>query len=205
MSHFVLVTGGARSGKSRFAELLAAQPGFPVTYVATAQVLDEEMATRVKKHRSTRPAHWSLIEESYEPGRALYTLPVGGESVVLLDCVTLWLSNLLLKYWPANQADNQNTLDEGLQAEIEATILAQVEKLANTAQEIPSRVIFVTNEVGQGIVPERHLARFYRDLAGKSNQILAGRAEEVYLVVAGFPLEIKTSGSALLSRLNTKE
>lgn len=204
MSQLTLVTGGARSGKSRFAELLAAQPGLPVTYLATAQILDEEMAVRVEKHRLSRPAHWSLIEEPYEPALALSSLEAQEKSVILLDCITLWLSNLVLKFWPADP-DSQDPPTKQFREDMEANILAKVRDLAKAAKKLEAPVILVSNEVGQGIVPEHSISRFYRDLAGKSNQILANEAEEVYLVVAGYPLEIKKSGNALLSRLNTEE
>lgn len=188
MSQFTLITGGARSGKSRFAERLAAHAKRPVTYIATAQIRDEEMALRVKKHQQQRPSTWRLIEE---PRNILDTLIQlkDEDGVILLDCVTLWLTNLLL-------ADGDLFSNE-----LEPQILAMVKGVAQLAREIKPHVIFVSNEVGQGIVPENPLARAYRDLAGRSNQILAHSAEQVYMVVAGFPLEIKHSGEKLLASL----
>ncbi|KLU58824.1 bifunctional adenosylcobalamin biosynthesis protein CobU [Peptococcaceae bacterium CEB3] len=205
MSRLILVTGGARSGKSRLAEDLAVQAGLPVTYLATAQIRDEEMARRVAKHRSARPTHWSLIEEPYEPARALRSLAEARESVVLMDCVTLWLSNLLLRLWPGEEVIGRDTLPPNFQARAEAEILPKVEELAGIARELPAGFICVTNEVGQGIVPDQPLSRLYRDLAGQSNQILAQAADGVYLVVAGYPLEIKRSGTTLLSRPKARE
>lgn len=180
MGDFILVTGGARSGKSRFAELLAGCSGLPVTYIATAQILDKEMADRVEKHRQSRPAEWDLIEEPFNIEKALLDLK-DNQGIILLDCVTIWLSNLLL-------ADSPE-------------ILTQVRKVAQTAVEIGPKVIFVTNEVGQGIVPDNPLSRRYRDLAGWANQILAEAATAVYYVVAGYPLEIKQQGQQLLNNL----
>lgn len=180
MGDFTLVTGGARSGKSRFAELLAGNSGLPVTYIATAQILDKEMADRVEKHRQSRPAEWDLIEEPYNIEKALLDIK-DSPGIILLDCVTIWLSNLLL-------ADSPE-------------ILTQVQKVAQTAVQINHKVIFVTNEVGQGIVPDNPLSREYRDLAGRANQILAEAATAVYYVVAGYPLEIKQQGQQLLNSL----
>lgn len=210
MSQFTLVTGGARSGKSRFAELLAAHAKRPVIYIATAQIWDEEMALRVKKHQQQRPSTWQLIEEPRNIRDTLIKLK-DEDAVILLDCVTLWLTNLLL----AGQAQpttpscpdgeefpltlqNDNDLFSN---ELEPQILDIVKDVAQLAHEIKPPVIFVTNEVGQGIVPENPLSRAYRDLAGRSNQILAHSADLVYMVVAGFPMEIKHSGEKLLASL----
>ena len=194
MSLFTLVTGGARSGKSHFAELLAAQPKRPVIYIATAQIWDEEMALRVKKHQQQRPSTWRLIEEPRNIRDTLIQLK-DEDAVILLDCVTLWLTNLLL----AGQAKQQN--DHPLSDLVEPKILATVQEVAQLAHEIKPPVIFVTNEVGQGIVPENPLSRAYRDLAGRSNQILAHSADHVYMIVAGFPMEIKHAGEKLLASL----
>lgn len=199
ISQFTLITGGARSGKSRFAELLAAQRKRPVIYIATAQIWDEEMALRVKKHQLQRPANWRVIEEPVKIYETLFQLK-DEDVIILLDCVTLWLTNLLL----AGQGQAQPTtpsLPEGFNNTLEPQILDIVKDVAQLAREIKPQVIFVSNEVGLGIVPEYPLARAYRDLAGRSNQILAQSAEQVYLVVAGFPLEIKHSGEKLLAAL----
>ncbi|MHB8125770.1 MAG: bifunctional adenosylcobinamide kinase/adenosylcobinamide-phosphate guanylyltransferase [Desulfitobacteriaceae bacterium] len=191
MGNFTLVTGGARSGKSRFAELLATHSRLPVTYIATAQIWDKEMANRVEKHRQSRPSEWNLIEEPYHIEETLLSMKENN-GLILLDCVTIWLSNLLL-------ADsNQKESDE-------AGILTEVTKVAQTAVKISPKVIFVTNEVGQGIVPDNPLARAYRDLAGRANQILAEAATNVYFVVAGYPLEIKHQGQQLLNTLHSKK
>jgi adenosylcobinamide kinase/adenosylcobinamide-phosphate guanylyltransferase len=186
LGDFILVTGGARSGKSRFAELLAGCSGLPVTYIATAQILDKEMAERVEKHRQSRPAEWDLIEEPFKIEKALLDLK-DSQGIILLDCVTVWLSNLLLAGTPDQE------------------ILTQVGKAAQTAVGISPKVIFVTNEVGQGIVPDNPLARKYRDLAGWANQILAGAAAAVYYVVAGYPLEVKQQGQQILDSLRLQK
>jgi len=214
MSPFTLVTGGARSGKSHFAELLAAQPKRPVIYIATAQIWDEEMALRVKKHQQQRPSTWRLIEEPRNIRDILIQLK-DEDVVILLDCVTLWLTNLLLAGAEESRQTEQ-VVPSGLSGEgfplslqnepslsdlVEPQILVKVQEVAQLAHEIKPQVIFVTNEVGQGIVPETPLARAYRDLAGRSNQILAHSADHVYMVVAGLPMEIKQSTAKLLASL----
>ena len=210
MSQFTFITGGARSGKSRFAELLAAHAKRPVIYIATAQIWDEEMALRVKKHQQQRPSTWRLIEEPRNIGATLHQLK-DEDGIILLDCVTLWLTNLLLagqaqptrpscpdrQEFPLNLQKDQALFIN----ELEPQILDIVTSVAHLARDIKPRVIFVSNEVGQGIVPENPLSRAYRDLAGRSNQILAQCAEQVYMVVAGLPLEIKQSGEKLLASL----
>ena len=214
MSPFVLVTGGARSGKSHFAELLAAQPKRPVIYIATAQIWDEEMALRVKKHQQQRPSTWQLIKEPRKTRDILIQLK-DEDVVILLDCVTLWLTNLLLAEAEESRQTEQ-VVPSGLSGEefplslqnepslsdlVEPQILVEVQEVAQLAHEIKPQVIFVTNEVGQGIVPETPLSRAYRDLAGRSNQILAHSADHVYMVVAGLPIEIKQSADKLLASL----
>ncbi|MCO1603282.1 bifunctional adenosylcobinamide kinase/adenosylcobinamide-phosphate guanylyltransferase [Desulfosporosinus nitroreducens] len=210
MSQFTLVTGGARSGKSSFAELLAAQAKRPVIYIATAQIWDEEMALRVKKHQLQRPPHWRLIEEPINIRETLLQLK-DEDGVILLDCVTLWLTNLLLAgqsqpATPSCPGGEEFSIDlenghDAFNNLLEPQILDVVKNVAHLAREIKPQVIFVSNEVGQGIVPENPLARAYRDLAGRSNQILASSADDVYVVVAGIPMEIKHSGEKLLASL----
>ncbi len=211
ISQFTFITGGARSGKSHFAELLAAHTNRPVIYIATAQIWDEEMALRVKKHQQQRPSTWRLIEEPRNILETLLQLK-DEDGVILLDCVTLWLTNLLLAgqthpSTPSCPDGEEFSLDlpndnDPFNNELEPQILAIVKDVAQLAQEIKPQVIFVSNEVGQGIVPELPLARAYRDLAGRSNQILASSADQVYLVVAGIPMEIKNSGEKLLASLH---
>lgn len=199
MSNFVLITGGARSGKSRFAELLAAHPHLPVIYVATAQVYDEEMALRVKKHQEQRPANWTLVEEPFALSSVLERYGQKN-AVILVDCVTLWLTNLLLSKYPEEETLQERSFSKVMD-EVEQWILEQVRTAAHLAQEITPQVIMVTNEVGEGIVPDNPLSRVYRDIAGRANQILGRGASQVYSVVAGYPTEIKSSGQALLDSL----
>lgn len=173
----VLVTGGARSGKSSFAERYVARLGRPVTYIATAQVLDGEMADRVARHRGRRPADWRTVEAPYAAHEAICA---AGAGVILFDCLTLYIANLLLSAdAPATAEQRHDRVRAGVAALIDATATAG------------ATVVFVTNEVGMGIVPDNPLAREYRDLAGLANQQLAAAAAEVYLVVSGLAVDIK--------------
>ena len=175
----VLVTGGARSGKSVFAEKYAASVGGRVAYIATAQIYDEEMRLRIELHRKRRPDTWETFEAPYRAEQAMAEA-VTTANVVLFDCLTVYTSNLLLA------AENYKTAEERC-----CLIMAQIDALLTSASADTGVVIFVTNEVGMGIVPENALAREYRDLAGSVNQKVAEAADEVYLVVCGLAVEIK--------------
>jgi adenosylcobinamide kinase/adenosylcobinamide-phosphate guanylyltransferase len=175
----ILVTGGARSGKSTFAERYAAQGGRSVAYIATAQIYDDEIQERVTIHQSRRPASWPTFEAPYQADLAMVQA-VQGADAVLFDCLTLYTSNLLLA--PDAPADRE---------ERRQAVLDAIEKLLTSARQAKSDVIFVTNEVGLGIVPDNALAREYRDVAGLVNQKVAGVADEVYLVVSGLAVELK--------------
>lgn len=164
----ILVTGGARSGKSRFARELVGEGR--VIFVATASIRDEEMRLRIEAHRRERPSHWETVEEERDLIGALS--PLRGDEVVLVDCITLWLSNLM----EAGLTDQE--------------IEGEADRLREYLLRFP-RVVVVTNEVGWGVVPANPLARRFRDMAGRVNQIFASAADEVYLMVAGLPLKVK--------------
>jgi adenosylcobinamide kinase/adenosylcobinamide-phosphate guanylyltransferase len=177
---FILVLGGSRSGKSEYAEELAERSGKRIIYIATAGVHDDEMAERVKLHQERRPQSWVTVEEEKD---VLDVLSQGGAGdAYLLDCATLWLTNLLLE----QQISEMKTEP----SEKEAQILAQVARLSETVDN-GADLIVVSSEVGLGLIPEQPLGRVFRDLAGKANQLLASRADSVYLLVAGIPMEIK--------------
>ena len=177
MAHTIFITGGARSGKSTFAEKRAREFGAPLGYLATAQTLDSEMDERVRRHRERRSGEWSTIEEPIYLPQALARCD-GQYQAILVDCVTLWLSNLMFKYEDAAE-QSEERIHEDLQ------------RLKSTLQAMVTPVILVSNEVGMGIVPDNALARRFRDMAGSMNQSLAAAADEVHVVISGMPLKLK--------------
>jgi adenosylcobinamide kinase/adenosylcobinamide-phosphate guanylyltransferase len=169
MNRHCLVLGGARSGKSRYAETLAKPHAGDCIYIATAEPGDEEMQARITHHRTRRGGGWRTIEE---PVKLLHTLrkEASRERFILVDCVTLWVSNLLLEGRP---------------------VQVHVDELCNALPELEAGIVFVSNEVGLGIVPENSLARRFRDEAGLANQKLAAACAEVVFMAAGVPLKLK--------------
>ena len=163
-----LIVGGARSGKSSLAERRAAESGLAVAYIATATIGDGEMAQRIAHHRERRPAHWRTVEEPLHLADALRSEAAPGR-LLLVDCLTLWLSNLLL--------------GPGLEPERG--------RLLEALGDLPGRVILVSNEVGWGVVPINELARRFADEQGRLNQAVAAVSDRVTLVAAGLPLELK--------------
>lgn len=180
-NHLILVTGGVRSGKSLLAERLALETGGPVTYIATSRIEDEEMVERVRRHRDRRPLDWATIEAPWDLVEALDKLPTGNQAVII-DCLGVFVSNLLLKY----AGDKDPT-----QPEIEKQILSNIESFLQAQAAVSSTVIIVTNETGLGVVPPSALGRAFRDYLGWANQMVAAAADQVYLTVAGIPLLIK--------------
>jgi adenosylcobinamide kinase / adenosylcobinamide-phosphate guanylyltransferase len=207
-SRLILVLGGARSGKSTFAERFAAREaalpmGAPpqtaagrVTYLATSETNDPEMASRVAAHRAGRSAAWTTVECPLEVAAAVRSSAAA--PVFLLDCVTFWVSNLLFA-----AGDLGGTVPEGLgnfdkqfiAPEVEDAVARRVtgalDDLLAALRETGATLIAVSNEVGLGVVPEYPIARLYRDELGRANRRLAEAADEVYLLVAGIPLELK--------------
>lgn len=186
MGKAILITGGARSGKSSYAEKLARELEGNVLYIATSIPFDEEMKNRVKKHRESRPSEWDTYEGYRGLGQVI--LEKGGQyKGILLDCITVMVTNLLLEY-PGIDYDNARYEDF---AEAEKAIKEEVEKLLQGVAESEATVIIVTNELGSGIVPENLLGRVFRDIAGRMNQYIAERCDEVFLTVCGLPLKLK--------------
>lgn len=173
MGKSILITGGARSGKSALAERWTLKEGTPAIYIATARAHDAEMAARIAEHQARRGPEWQTIAE---PTRLVETLTAtDNQGARLVDCLTLWLSNLM---------------------EDDADIAAETAALAETVAATASPLVLVTNEVGLGIVPENALARTFRDAQGRLNQAIAEVADEVYLAVAGHPLKVKPNANA---------
>lgn len=180
-----LILGGARSGKSAFAETLASKRGSRVLYVATAAAGDEEMAQRIEVHRRSRPASWQTLEEPLEVPAALRAVSPDFD-LVLVDCITLWVSNLLL------QIEGQVVPDEA-----ERLVLRRVDELIAACRDGTASYVLIANEVGLGLVPPYPLGRIYRDALGRANQSLAASADEVFFLVAGLPMPLKMAGSSL--------
>ena len=185
MGTIILVTGGARSGKSSFAEKLALKLGSGrAAYIATAQIFDDEMSYRVKVHKERRGKNWLTFESPFNADKSI-SFAAKNFDVILFDCVTIYVSNFLCA---ANLDDEAN-----LYAELRGLI----QKLIDAAQHSDATTIFVSNEVGAGIVPENKLARRFRDLAGLANQIIAKHADKVYLTVAGLAVDVKKLSEVL--------
>ncbi|HEY3322230.1 MAG TPA: bifunctional adenosylcobinamide kinase/adenosylcobinamide-phosphate guanylyltransferase [Planctomycetota bacterium] len=179
MARIIMYTGGARSGKSRLAQDRLKNLA-RVVYIATAQAFDNEMTERIAKHKDSRPAEWITVEEPLDLAAAVARALASHPQAILIDCLTLWLSNRMLNEWQEgwNTAREDHTLrvlDEALQQ-------------LGTAD---GDVVLVTNEVGSSVVPESEMGRAFRDLAGRANQLAASKATEVHLVVAGLALQLK--------------
>lgn len=176
----VLVLGGARSGKSAFAQRLADELGDGrVIFVATAQALDEEMAERIRRHRRDRPAHWRTVEAPRQVADRL-AAAWRDERAVLLDCLSLLVSNVVLSLGES----------AGLQA-VEEEVKRELDGLEALFRSRPASWVIVSNEVGLGVVPPYPAGRLFRDVLGRANQRMAARADEVWLLVAGLPLRLK--------------
>lgn len=173
-SKITLILGGARSGKSTFAEQLATKQRGRITYLATAQALDEEMQARIAQHRAVRSATWTTVECPYDVAAAIRATAATTDCF-LLDCLTLYVSNLLL-------------VDE---AKADVTVPCAIEEILSAITETNATLVIVSNEVGLGLVPEYAISRQYRDLLGKANQRIARQAAAVYFLVAGLPIDIK--------------
>ncbi|MDA0301096.1 MAG: bifunctional adenosylcobinamide kinase/adenosylcobinamide-phosphate guanylyltransferase [Chloroflexi bacterium] len=181
MGRLLLVTGGARSGKSAFAEHLAGESRRPVYYLATMEPGDEELRDRVARHRARRPADWMTVEEPRAIAEAVADAP--GDACVLLDCLSLWVTNRLLEL-----DDEEPTLD-ALDA-LETALDGEVDRLIEAGRRRPGPTIVVTNEVGSGLVPPYPLGRAYRDVLGRANQRVSRAADGAWLLVAGRALEL---------------
>lgn len=170
MNGHIMVLGGARSGKTAFAERIATRKSTKPAYLATAEALDDEMMERVSAHQKSREGRFATIEEPLELPQALFAA-AQAHDVILVDCLTLWITNLL---------------------SMERDVAEEIDMLVEVLENIEdTQIILVSNEVGLGIVPDNALARTFRDLAGAAHQELAGICEHVYFVVAGLPVVVK--------------
>jgi adenosylcobinamide kinase/adenosylcobinamide-phosphate guanylyltransferase len=173
---YIFILGGVRSGKSRFAQELAKKLSKKVLFVATGEPLDEEMRARIDEHKKARPKSWRTLEIPTNIGRQLET-EIGDAEVVIIDCLTLLVSNRLGEELDYLKGEKQ--------------VMAEINELIAGMDKLHTSFIIISNEVGTGLVPEAKLGRVYRDILGKANQLVAQHANEVYFMVAGIPMKIK--------------
>lgn len=178
---FILILGGVRSGKSQFAQEMASRMGGGVLFVATGEPLDEEMRQRIEEHRRMRPSNWRTVEAPLGVGRRIGE-QVCDAQVVIVDCLTLLVSNVIGQCGDPEQVDAQL---------VSQRLAVEIEELLACTDKVESSLIVVSNEVGMGLVPDNPLGRLYRDCLGKANRELAQRADAVYFMVAGIPLTVK--------------
>jgi len=172
MGNIIFITGGARSGKSNFALTIAKKKKGKVAFIATAQAKDAEMKERIALHKARRPKNWATFEEPYNLEGCIRDIGHSFKTVII-DCLTLWVTNLIMK-----KADD-------------ACIEKEALKMLDAINKSRINCIFITNEIGSGIVPDNKLARRFRDIAGRIDQLVAQHANEMYLMVSGIPLKIK--------------
>jgi len=165
-----LILGGVKSGKTRYAESLARASGKPVVVIATAQALDDEMAERIRQHKANRPADWLVVEEPLALGKTIQARTEG--AFILVDCLTVWLTNLLM-------------LDD------DQRLVTELDSLLSVLSSLPNSIALVSNETNMGVVPAGELSRRYCDRAGVLNQRVAGACDQLTLMVAGLPLHLK--------------
>lgn len=172
----IFILGGARNGKSCFARRLAEKSGKKVLFVATAKALDDEMRVRIEEHKKNRPKDWRTLELTSGVGREVRR-QIEDAGIVIIDCLTLLISNLLTAKTDHAKAEN--------------VIMREINALIDCINKVAADFIIISNEVGMGLVPENKLARSYRDFLGKANQLIAEQADEVFVLMAGIPVEIK--------------
>lgn len=183
-SQIILCSGGARSGKSEFAEHLALATKGQKAYVATGQAFDEEMVDRIKKHQERRGKIWNNFEVPLHLADEWENISQSAD-VILIDCLTMFTTNHMMAYGSIRGQEDANRLEQ--------TILSELDILLDSIQSCEGKtVIFVTNEIGLGIVPDNKLARYFRDIAGRVNRAVASVADKLYLTISGVTIELKS-------------
>ncbi len=187
MAKLILSLGGAKSGKSLFAEKLAQNEKYQgrVAYIATAEAGDDEMKARVSRHKQRRPKEWLTIEAPFDLEKAALDLD-GNIKFALIDCITLYITNMLLRA----ESETDSEIEPNW-AEKQGAIIKNIENLCDVCKNASADFVMVSNEVGHGIVPINKLARVFTDIAGQANQVIAQKADEVYFLIAGIPQKIK--------------
>jgi adenosylcobinamide kinase/adenosylcobinamide-phosphate guanylyltransferase len=179
----ILILGGARSGKSRYAQELASRMAEKVLFVATATAGDEDMRQRIEKHKHSRPASWRTLEAPDNLGKEIEAA-IEDEPLVIVDCLTLLVNNIFCRY-------GEQEFESLADAELEKQVVAEISGLIDCMRKVSASFIIVSNEVGLGIVPDNRMGRLYRDILGRANQMLAQHCDEVYLMIAGIPLRAR--------------
>ena len=183
MKKVILLLGGARSGKSHFAQEYAWRSGQKVLFVATATAGDDDMWRRIEKHKEGRPSSWSTLEVVTGIGKQI-EVNFGDARLIVIDCITLLVNNIFSRY-DEKQFD---TIDDTV---LEQEVVAEIEQLQICLKKVDASFLIISNEVGLGLVPDNRMGRLYRDILGRANQMLAQTADEVTLMVAGIPVRIK--------------
>lgn len=185
-NRIIFCTGGARSGKSEFAETLALSKEGQKGYIATGQAYDEEMKHRIHLHQERRKVIWNNYEVPHTISEHIYTV-LKECSVVLVDCLTMWTTNLLLQDGEFRSQEDINERERAILSEVQAVL----DGIRSYEGEQEKTVIFVTNEIGLGIVPENKLARIFRDVMGRVNRLVAAEADEAYMTISGMTIDVK--------------
>ena len=183
----ILLLGGARSGKSYYAQELAKKTAGKVLFVATAEAGDEDMRLRIEKHKQGRPADWRTLEATTDIGNRIQD-EIEDEQMVIIDCITLLVSNIFGRY----NEQQFETIEDSI---LEKQVISEINQLLKCLKTLDSSFIIISNEVGLGLVPGNRMGRLYRDFLGRANQMLAQNADEVYFMVAGIPLRVKPINS----------
>ena len=183
MKKIILLLGGARSGKSHFAREYARKNGGKVLFVATATAGDEDMRLRIAKHKKDRPATWRTLEAVSDIGKQI-EVNAGDAELIIIDCITMLVNNIFSRY-DEKQFDTING------TVLEKEVLAEIKQLQRCLKKVGASFLIISNEVGLGLVPDNRMGRLYRDILGRANQMLAQTADEVFLLVSGFPLRVK--------------
>ncbi|MFC1936326.1 bifunctional adenosylcobinamide kinase/adenosylcobinamide-phosphate guanylyltransferase [Chloroflexota bacterium] len=182
MGKLTLILGGARSGKSSFAQQVAEESAMEVVYIATARAIDEEMIRRIEKHKQERPKDWKTLEIPISLAERIKKIPIKAD-IVILDCLTVLVNNIFI--------ENTDDVDNPDQEILEEKGFQEVKDLLSTIKESEADWLVVSNEVGFGLVPPYPIGRLYRDVLGGANKLLAKEADEVILIIAGIPMKLQ--------------
>jgi adenosylcobinamide kinase/adenosylcobinamide-phosphate guanylyltransferase len=183
MKKVMLLLGGARSGKSHFAQEYARRNGEKVLFVATAIAGDDDMRLRIEKHKQERPSDWRTLEVVTDVGMQIEK-NAGDAKLIVIDCITMLVNSIFSQY----DEKQFNTISDSV---LEKEVTAEIEQLQKCLQKMDVSFLIVSNEVGLGLVPDNRMGRLYRDILGRANQMLAQKADEVFLLVAGISLKVK--------------